>query len=258
MRRTLITILTVMMVLSGTLTAVAGDRSGGKHRNDRGVVAAETQKGKDGKRGAREPKTLETGVLTERAGEPDPVGSRLYNVTFRNVDDAKAAADKLAEEYDLKPTHVYRNLFKGMAAKMSPETARKLAKDGRVKSMEQARKIKLDAQTMPTGINRIDADQNPDAAIDGTDTRVDVDVMVIDELAAIHNDLNVVSRGDCVDGSVSGNETGIGHGTHVSGTIAALDNGIGVVGVAPGARIWSVNVFDSQGYGYDSYIACAL
>jgi subtilisin len=27
------------------------------------------------------------------------------------------------------------------------------------------------------------------------------------------------------------------HGTHVAGTIAAIDNGIGVVGVAPGARI---------------------
>ena len=31
-----------------------------------------------------------------------------------------------------------------------------------------------------------------------------------------------------------------GHGTHVAGTIAAIDNNFGVVGVAPQARIWSV------------------
>src|SRR5262249_41001996 len=33
-----------------------------------------------------------------------------------------------------------------------------------------------------------------------------------------------------------------GHGTHVAGTIGALDNGFGVVGMAPGGRLWSVQV----------------
>lgn len=42
---------------------------------------------------------------------------------------------------------------------------------------------------------------------------------------------------------------GNGHGTHVSGTIAALANGKGVVGVAPGARIVSLKVFNSSGGG---------
>ena len=40
---------------------------------------------------------------------------------------------------------------------------------------------------------------------------------------------------------------GVGHGTHVAGTIAALANGIGVVGVAPGAEVVSLKVFDSFG-----------
>ena len=40
-----------------------------------------------------------------------------------------------------------------------------------------------------------------------------------------------------------------GHGTHVSGTIAAKDNRRGVVGVAPGARLWAVKVLDSNGNG---------
>ena len=42
---------------------------------------------------------------------------------------------------------------------------------------------------------------------------------------------------------------GNGHGTHVAGTIAALANGIGVVGVAPGANVVSLKVFNSSGGG---------
>ena len=42
---------------------------------------------------------------------------------------------------------------------------------------------------------------------------------------------------------------GDGHGTHVAGTIAALANGKGVVGVAPGAEVISLKVFDSNGGG---------
>ncbi|QNI77945.1 peptidase family S8 protein [Synechococcus sp. MVIR-18-1] len=42
---------------------------------------------------------------------------------------------------------------------------------------------------------------------------------------------------------------GNGHGTHVAGTIAALANGVGVVGVAPGAEVISLKVFNSAGGG---------
>ena len=49
-----------------------------------------------------------------------------------------------------------------------------------------------------------------------------------------------------------------GHGTHVAGTIAAANNGTGVVGVAPGVRLWSVKVLDSTGSGKSSNIIAAL
>lgn len=47
-----------------------------------------------------------------------------------------------------------------------------------------------------------------------------------------------------------------GHGTHVSGTIAAKINGVGVVGVAPGAKLIAVRVLDRRGSGaYSDVIA---
>lgn len=50
-----------------------------------------------------------------------------------------------------------------------------------------------------------------------------------------------------------------GHGTHVSGTIAATDNNIGVVGVAPGVKLWAVRVLrantDGSASGPESIIS---
>jgi serine protease len=48
------------------------------------------------------------------------------------------------------------------------------------------------------------------------------------------------------------------HGTHVAGTIAAADNGIGVVGIAPETHIWAVKVLNSRGTGEDENVIAAL
>ena len=44
----------------------------------------------------------------------------------------------------------------------------------------------------------------------------------------------------------------------MAGTIGALDNGIGVVGVAPGARVWGVKILNDDGYGLISWYICGL
>src|SRR4051812_16100305 len=49
-----------------------------------------------------------------------------------------------------------------------------------------------------------------------------------------------------------------GHGTHVAGTIAAADNGIGVVGAAPEARVIPLRVLDAEGRGWMSDVAAAF
>ena len=50
-----------------------------------------------------------------------------------------------------------------------------------------------------------------------------------------------------------------GHGTHVSGTIAAVgNNGKGIVGVAPEAKIYACKALDSTGSGSDADIAACM
>src|SRR5207248_2384202 len=81
---------------------------------------------------------------------------------------------------------------------------------------------------------------------DGLDERVNVDIAILDTGIAPHLDLNIYTNVSFISGqTIDGN----GHGTHVAGIAAALDNGDGVVGVAPGARLWGVKVMDDAGDG---------
>jgi subtilisin family serine protease len=154
-------------------------------------------------------------------------------------------------------------LFSIMASRRA---AAALASSPRVAYVEKDMLHTIDAQDVPTGIQRIFADGNANLDIDSTDDyRVDVDVAVIDTgIDWQHPDLNVVGGINCAAGNIfvakcigDGDDDHY-HGTHVAGTIAALDNGIGVVGVAPGARLWAVKVLNSRGSGYTSWIVAGI
>ena len=68
-----------------------------------------------------------------------------------------------------------------------------------------------------------------------------------------HPDLNVFRQQTFISGTSSANDDN-GHGTHVAGITAAKDNGIGSVGIAPGARLWAIKVLDRTGSGSISTI----
>jgi subtilisin family serine protease len=67
----------------------------------------------------------------------------------------------------------------------------------------------------------------------------------------------VVSGSPFSSTCVAGGDDDHYHGTHVAGSIGALDNGGGVVGMAR-ARIWSVKVLNSSGSGYTSWIVAGI
>ena len=60
--------------------------------------------------------------------------------------------------------------------------------------------------------------------------------------------MNVYKDVTFVPDTTSGNDDN-GHGTMVAGVAAAKDNNMGVVGVAPGAKLWAIKVPDKTGTG---------
>ena len=91
-----------------------------------------------------------------------------------------------------------------------------------------------------SGIDKVDADLSSTAADNGSGAISNVNVYVIDTgVDKSHLDLNVVNHVNFAGGK---NADCNGHGTHVAGTVAAMDNDRDVVGVAPGTPITGVTV----------------
>jgi subtilisin family serine protease len=157
-------------------------------------------------------------------------------------------------------SRIYKSAIKGFAIQVPPGVAKAqiLSRAG-VMKVEPDLEIRLASQGIPTGIDRIDIDLNNTAKIDGIDERVDVDVAVIDTgIDASHPDLNVFMGRNFTNGPSSKWDDDDGHGTHVSGTVAALDNNIGVVGIVPGARLWAVKVIQQNGPSFLSFALAAV
>ena len=173
-----------------------------------------------------------------------------YIITFKDdtVDDIDSETDTKVKKHRLKLKHRYKYALKGLAAEVPPEELEALKQDPNIASVEPDFIATGDAQMLPSGVDRIDADKNTTAKIDGVDERVDADIAILDSgIDNTHPDLNVV---EAVNFTTYGVGDVYGHGTHVAGIAAALDNSVGVVGVAPGARLHSVKVLGDNNYAY--------
>jgi subtilisin len=180
-----------------------------------------------------------------------------YIVVLKSTASSPATlASQHASRYGARVGHVYRHALKGYSATLSSTRLAALRADPNVAAVVADLPVHAFAQTLPTGINRIDGELSSTASGNGSGS-VDADVAIIDSgVATGHPDLNVVGGVNCVGGSSFNDD--FGHGTHVAGTAAARDNSDGVVGVAPGARLWAVKVLDAEGAGSTSQVICGI
>lgn len=105
-------------------------------------------------------------------------------------------------------------------------------------------------QCMPWGVARVG----------GGATATDKRAWIIDSgIDVDHPDLNVdIPNSVSFIGAASDFNDLQGHGTHVAGTVAAIDNGQGVIGVAAGAKVVAVRVLNAEGFGSSASIIAGI
>ena len=204
-------------------------------------------------------------VPAESSADAAPSLGR-YIVVLRDGADAAEVAAKHGKAYGFTPQLVYRHALRGYAATL-PEAAlagissrpevRFVSEDGEVQAAQTQ-----PPQTVSFGVLRIGGDQSSTRSGNGRGS-VNINVAVIDDgIDVDHPDLNVGGLQSCLRSDRQRpdpfGDARYWHGTMVGGFIGALDNGIGRVGVAPGARLWAVRALDESGFGFDSEIICGL
>jgi subtilisin family serine protease len=197
-----------------------------------------------------------------RAGDPVP-GSYIVQVRVG------VSAPAVSQRHGLPARQFYRLALNGFAADVPPGRLRQLQQDPEVLRVVPDRVVTLVAQpekagkgkpggggtagqVKPAGVVRVGADQVWSAV-----TGAGIGVAVLDTgIDLNHADLGVA--GVLYDPFDGDGQDRHGHGTHVAGIIAARNNSRDVVGVAPGAALYSVRVLDASGSGTDATVIGGL
>lgn len=182
-----------------------------------------------------------------------------YIVVLDDAADAQGQADEAERDEGAAVDHVYSHALTGYSFRGSAAAAARIARKPHVRYVVPDHVVAAvgsvplaSGETVPTGVRRIGAATGATARQAST-----VNVAVIDTgVDLTHPDLNAVNGTNCV-GSGSAQDDN-GHGTHVSGTIAARNQGAGVVGVAPGTKVYAVKVLDAAGSGTWSSVICGI
>lgn len=191
---------------------------------------------------------ISTGTLgfTPSYAESHKIPGQFIIVLNDNVPNSQSVANDMAKEHGFKVSHVFSHAINGFTIEIQNDQMLEGIKNNpNVSFIEQDQVIESFLQVLPTGIDRIDADLG---FTNNGDVGVDVDIAILDTgIDLDHPDLNVF-RDISFVGTSSGDDDN-GHGSNVAGISAAIDNEIGVVGVAPGAKLWAIKVLDNTGVG---------
>ncbi|HEY0149083.1 MAG TPA: S8 family serine peptidase [Allosphingosinicella sp.] len=179
---------------------------------------------------------------------------------------AQAEANRSAQAAGGQVKHVYSVAIQGFAANL-PEQAleRMKASNPNIAYCEQDQIVAappVRAEAKPGGGTVQPAQETPwgIARVNGGAAGSFATAWVIDSgIDLTHPDLNVdtARSRNFVANETSPNDLN-GHGTHVAGTIAARDNTIGVIGVAPGAPVVAVRVLNRRGSGTNSGVIAGI
>ncbi len=206
--------------------------------------------------------------------DPEHSAQASHIVMFDNDVDVDRMVAELESQYGAQSRFIYRHALKGVSVVVSDTLLPAMTKHPGVKHVETNGGVELTAfpveQEVQNWMKRSGMDAgHPFADIDGDDVGLDVDIAIIDSgVDGSHPDINLFAAIDCVFGRSSENPPvpdgcttvfdlsdaddtnddptasidDAGHGTRVAGIAAAKDNGFGIVGYAPGARIWSARL----------------
>lgn len=220
-------------------------------------------------------------VASTHAAPSDPPEQGRHIVIFKSWIDDAARQERVVNAYGGAVVQ-HLGLVNGAAAVLPPGIEKQLARSPEVLRVEidatvhalgkPASPPGLDnkdpdepeqpAEVLPWGVDRIDAEYAWSAS-----TGAGVSVAVLDTgIDADHPDLqanlaggvNFVSNPPWKAPNPTKWDDDNGHGTHCAGIIAAADNDIGVVGVAPEATLYAVKVLNKTGSGYISQIIAGL
>ena len=191
-------------------------------------------------------------------GSSQPVSaapsSGEFIVTLEDSIDARVFAEAADARSGVEVLRVYSVALRAFHAQLTPSAEAQLAQDPAVRFVSPNRTFTASAQVIPTGVDRTEGDLS---TVFAAGAPVATPVAVLDTGVASDPDLNLQAVGQNCLGGVGWSDAN-GHGTHIAGIIGARNNTDGVVGVAPGAPIYPVQVLNRSANGSDASILCGI
>jgi len=189
---------------------------------------------------------------TAFAGTTVQSGTKRYIIKFKT---SSTNESQTVSKHSGKLKHQFKHL-NAAVADMTSQSLASLKKDSNVAYIEEDKVVKMSSTTYTDwGVSDINATTSWQSGLTGKGVKIGI----IDSGVAPHTDLVVAGGTNVINGSkTTSYADDNGHGTVVSGIIAAQGLNGGVEGVAPGASIYAVKALDSAGSGYTSDIISGI